>query len=365
MATVDELIVKAKPEGIDSTTEQLGRMDEQFEETSESMDEQAGIFQQLANSMTGMMGAVVAGVTVAIGGLLTQVPILGDVMSGFIAVVRAVAYQLDKRLRPSLNPVVSGLYELSNAIFEGDWEKAKGIIKDFADAIGDINIGKAIGNIIGSIKDILKDLNLLSVFKGMWNGVKQFLFKDIPKFVSNLAERIDWMGIFEAVVETLSDAGERLTTGLIELMRAVNWSRVGNIAMGMFVTFLKRSLIKQAASQLAIARLLIDLIGKGMKKLWNVAKGWGKGIIDSIVEGIKSRLPSLESLLAGVPGVDWAIDQVNDIAGETGGNRGVTMAGLGGTPQSTGGGNIFLDGQLINENQSRYGQSTVTRNGGR
>jgi len=96
----EELVVKALPEGFGETNDKLEKTDEKFEQVSSSMEESTGLLSSLANKFGGALSAIVAGVAIATAGLLSQVPILGEVVSGLTSVINAVAFQLDKRLRP-------------------------------------------------------------------------------------------------------------------------------------------------------------------------------------------------------------------------------------------------------------------------
>lgn len=128
---VEELVISAKPEGIDETTDQLEDMSGQFDETADSMDDTAGSFEDLQNRWSGAMSAMVAGLAVAVGGLLTQVPILGELGGAVGAVLEAVGFQIDQLLRDlGAGGLIDAIFQFSNAIFEAD-----GALGDFIGAI--------------------------------------------------------------------------------------------------------------------------------------------------------------------------------------------------------------------------------------
>ncbi|AFH21511.1 hypothetical protein OSG_eHP2_00190 [environmental Halophage eHP-2] len=270
----EELVVKALPEGFGETNDKLETTDEKFEEVSGSMEESTGLLSSLANKFGGALSAIVAGVAVATAGILSQVPILGEVVSGLTSVINAVAFQLDKRLRPVLGPVRDGLFELAQAIFEGNFQKAESIIKDFVDAIVNIDFGAVFASITDAVDGIL--LKIRSAFDGRTAGgiVDQILgllggfvsfaanrlagfIQDVIKALSGtetdnvLAEfLVDSLGalvdftasatnrilaflrglnygsIINTITAGLTDSSQELTSGIIDLVQSVNWSKI-------------------------------------------------------------------------------------------------------------------------------------------
>ena len=118
MTEVEELIVRAKPEGVSETTQELEGMEAQTEDSAEAMEDSADEMQGFARRFEGAMGAVIAGLAVASAGLLSQVPVIGEAMSGLFAILEAVAFQVDGVLRPALSPLSDLFFDISNAIFE-------------------------------------------------------------------------------------------------------------------------------------------------------------------------------------------------------------------------------------------------------
>ena len=118
--TVEELVVKATPEGIDETTDGLEGMQEQFDETADEMEDTTSVLGDLQERFAGAFGAITAGLAVAVGGLLSQVPVIGEVASGIGSIVDALAFRLDSVLRPALTPLANAFFSLSEAIFSAD-----------------------------------------------------------------------------------------------------------------------------------------------------------------------------------------------------------------------------------------------------
>jgi hypothetical protein len=112
-----ELAVQLRGEGIEETNSQLEGTEEQFNETSDTVDEQGQNMEGFASRWQGAMSAIMTGLAVAAGGLLAQVPVIGELMSGLVAVIEAVAFQMDQVLRPVLQPATDLFFGLADAIF--------------------------------------------------------------------------------------------------------------------------------------------------------------------------------------------------------------------------------------------------------
>ena len=117
---VQELVVRAVPEGVSDTVDGLGEMTDQVEDSTDQMDEQASSMADLSEEFAGAMNVAVAGLAVASGFLLSRVPVLGEAFDGLFAIVDAVAFQMDSVLRPALMPLNDLFFSLSDTIFNAD-----------------------------------------------------------------------------------------------------------------------------------------------------------------------------------------------------------------------------------------------------
>jgi len=115
---IEDLVVEARPEGVQETQQQMEGLQDSMEEPGGEMEETGGMMDGFANKFGGALNAAVAGLAVASAGLLSQVPVIGEAMSGLFSVVEAVAFQMDQVLRPVLGPIADGLFTISQAIFE-------------------------------------------------------------------------------------------------------------------------------------------------------------------------------------------------------------------------------------------------------
>ena len=142
---VQELVVRAVPEGVSDTVDGLGEMTDQVEDSTDQMDEQASSMADLSKEFAGGVKTAAVGLAVAAGSLLSQVPVLGEVFDGLFAIVEAVAFQMDSVLRPALSGVTDFLFDIADAIFEADG--------GFGDIIGTLaSVGGAAGILLGVLK---------------------------------------------------------------------------------------------------------------------------------------------------------------------------------------------------------------------
>lgn len=115
-----ELAVRMVADGAEETADQVNNVGEQFDETTESVEDGADEADDAAAAYVGAMQSIVTGLAVASAGLLTQVPVLGGVFEGLRSIIDAVAFQMDKVLRPILQPVADAMFQLSDAIFNAE-----------------------------------------------------------------------------------------------------------------------------------------------------------------------------------------------------------------------------------------------------
>lgn len=117
---VSELVVKVTPQGVSETSDQLDDMSESFEESSESVGESAGFLSDFSEKFKGAAGVVLAGLATVTAGLLSQVPVIDEAMSGLFSIFDALILRLDERLRPAINKVTTTLFDIADAILEAE-----------------------------------------------------------------------------------------------------------------------------------------------------------------------------------------------------------------------------------------------------
>ena len=148
-----DLAVRLRGEGIDEAEEGLDGVGDQFDETADNVGDSADDMEGFASKWQGAMGAIVAGIAVAAAGLLSQVPVVGGLMEGLVAIIEAVAFQMDQVLRPILQPVADAFFEIADAIFNAEGP-----------------LGTLIG-IVGTVIAVLAGLAIIGKIIGFFSGL--------------------------------------------------------------------------------------------------------------------------------------------------------------------------------------------------
>jgi len=384
MATsVAEVVVSAVPEGISDTTGQLEQMESTVQESTDSMQEQAGTMSDLSESFKGAMGAAVAGLAVAAGGLLSQVPVLGEAFAGLNAVVDAIAFQMDKVLRPVLTPLTNGFFKVAEAIFEADGVVGTiiGTLASVVTAIVAIGgpIALAAGKIFG--------------FAAVWGAIKTAVATAVGAIVSVIG------GIPAAI------AGLIIAIAAFAVGYLTNWKGIRDktdAIVGEIISFVTDGFTTLANGALEI---LTDFVGFAIDRFMafldfltdfgadiaTAATGIGANIVNGIIEGIKGLtgilLDVVTSVINSVIGlINSAIEVIPDRVKE---NLGLEQLDTISTSdfsapsitqqqarsrtntqpfdfigsRATSESNTYIDGRRVNDNQGRYRKDALNRRG--
>lgn len=121
MPTAEELVIAVRDEGIGDTKENLEGVEDSMEETAAQAGDSAEQLDGFAEKFQGAMGAAVAALAVAAGGLASQIPVVGELFSGLMAIMEAVGLQIDQLVRDfGVSGLTGALYDISAAILEAD-----------------------------------------------------------------------------------------------------------------------------------------------------------------------------------------------------------------------------------------------------
>lgn len=153
---VYELVVELSPEGAEQTQEALQETQDTFEETADTAGEKASVLDRFARKWRGAMTVITSALAIAAGALLSQVPIVSDLMDGLMAIVEAVALQMDQFLRPALQGVVDTMFGWAEAI--GDLEGPLGDFVGLLGTLGAVLAGAGILQHFGLLAGILTRL---------------------------------------------------------------------------------------------------------------------------------------------------------------------------------------------------------------
>ena len=116
MVTVSEVVVSLRSDGADDTQDDLEGLSDSTEEVTQNLDEQTEKLTDFAQSWSGALTAVTVGLLAATGGLLSQIPLVGQAFDGLFAILQAVALQIDQVLRPVFGFVPGLLFAIAEAI---------------------------------------------------------------------------------------------------------------------------------------------------------------------------------------------------------------------------------------------------------
>ena len=360
---VQELVVRAVPEGVSDTVDGLGEMTDQVEDSTDEMDEQASSMADLSKEFSGAMDVAVAGLAVASGFLLSRVPVLGGAFDALFAIVDAVAFQMDSVLRPVLSPLTDAFLYVADKIFqaEGAGGALIGMLGTLVTILGAVvlpaaalasKLGLAVSTkaalisagqaLIGALATVASALSLPFVAVGLLiAGLALLAWHFREGIVDAVHTAIDHLGnLAEWFTNAASDAvdwGVDLIGGWIDGITSVELQDAVDFVTGLADTF-------------------TDLVSD--------AWGWGRDLIQRLIAGIKSRAGDLRESIGGmevaagvtVDDISGTIGDIGESASEAGGDF---IGSVGG-----GRGTINLDGRSIENTQGRYRADNLHRRGG-
>jgi hypothetical protein len=341
MADVAEVVVRAVPEGVNETTDELDEMSGKVSESTDEMQEQSEGMSELAESFDGAMSAVVAGLAVATGGLLSQVPVIGESMSGLGAIIDVLALKIDGVLRPVLGRANNILFDLAGTLARTD-----GIVADFIGVISLLS-SAILGAVVAYTGWQIASLGVVAGLKATGAAILTVL---------------GYIGTFVAALVSLPVLLAAAVVGLTLLAFHFR-HEIGQAVLDGIQA------IHDFVGQVGPA---IDALATRVKTKFDAiirdAKEWGRSLIRQFIQGIKDMIPNVANVVSGIniaPGVT-----IGDVTGAAGTAADIALGGGGGGGDgfigsvASGVGDIFLDGQRVSDNQGRYSKDRLTRRGG-
>jgi len=339
MVDVAEVVVRATPEGMGDVNRELDNMEGKMQDTKENVSGTAGALGGLASKVKGAMKATVAGLAIGAAGLASQVPVVGELVSGLGAIVNALAFKLDAKLRPALSKVTDSFFNIATAISEG-------------------NYGQVRQEIAGLVKEFtgLDELTPESILRGYQNAVGDALNTVTTAFTE--FEQGLTAGDFESLFLRV---GSFLKTGFVNAFKVlkndVDWSSL----LVSLIRFIGKALVGLAG---AFDTAVIDPIVGWFRGLVGEARQFGVDLIRRFIEGIKSRAVNIAETIGGAEIAGGVT--VADIAGgasgafQTASNTGDDFIGSVGSGATK----VFLDGAEVDNQQGRFRKDSLTRRGG-
>ena len=337
MVDVQELVVRAIPEGVSDVSDQLDGMTESVEESGEEMENTADGFSDLQSKFQGAGAAFAGAIAVTAGAFMGRVPILAETTDALGAVFDSLGLKLDSLLRGGLTKVNNFLFTLSDTI-----AGVKG------------PVGNLIGAFAGIAAAIVGGVSAFASFKiaslGLIGGLKATgaALLTVGKFIGGLITTI--IGIKAAIAIALA--------AIVGFVAAylTNWRGTRdktNEIVGQIIDFVTNGFDK-----------LVSRVDKILGGLVSNAAEWGRNLIARIISGIKSKAGQLQSAVSGInltAGVT-----IGDVAGEVGGAFDSAVDAGSDFIGSVGGGRgtINLDGRDVENTQGRYRADNLHRRGG-
>ena len=337
MVTAEELTVAIRSEGVSETQDDLEGVESAMEDTADSAGTAADDLEGFSQRFQGAMSAAVAALAVAAAGLLSQVPVLGELMAGLFAIVEAVAFQMDGVLRPVLSPLTDAFFDLANAIFEAD-----GIAGDIIGVLGTI---ASIAAIVGAA--MLK----FGVSVGAVTAKFAPLIGVVKTVGSILAGLVAGITAVAAAKAILIGAAIALAAALIFNIGGAR-DKLGEILSDIFGFFV------------GLAGDLSEWAGD----LASDAFTWGRNLIDRFIDGIRAAIGRLRDFLGDLrdigANVGISVPDLGGLGGGGGGNGGgASSRPRFGAATSGGSGGQQIDGRQITESTGRYRSDPSNRRG--
>jgi archaellum component FlaC len=327
---IQELVVRATPEGMSDVNDGLNSMEQSTNEVTDSMEQTSGELSDLSRKFKGSMSAIMGGFALAAGGLLSKVPVIGESMDSLGMVLDALALSIDKELRPALSKFNDDQAETAEEVNEAD-----GIFASFKAAVD--GVGQSIQDItVSGLQKKIKDLT----------GIK------IPE---------NWLDFGWDVITMDFD-------GAIQNLKSiVNDFVTLDFEDGTFMDKLVNQVRKSKKHLTQRFNEIKSNIGSTFDSLVSDAKSWGSGLIERFVEGIKNRVPDLGTTLDNIGNGIGSV-----VPGVGGGSSGLSGSGSDSTGPSVqgfigsvGGSSpaVYLDGSRVDDNQGRFRKGSLTRRG--
>ena len=362
MVTAEELVVSITSDGTQETQDDLEGVEGAMKDTADSAGDSAEELEGFSQRFQGALSAAVAGLTVGAAGLLSQVPVIGEAMSGLFAIVEALAFQMDSVLRPVLTPIGDFFFWLSGAIFEAD-----GAMGTFIGAVSSfLSIGAVVITTVAAIG------SLLGTWASTAAGVVAILTKlgGVVLTVVSLLEPISTIILAAiAALVLLRTAWQNNWLGIQDTTNDIVGSIIDTVVGG-FTSLVSGALDALSDFGPGVRSALSDVAVRFTSWAGDLASdafNWGRNLIDRFIAGIRAAIDRLRDLLDGLRDIGATVGvSLPDTSGVGGGGGGGGSSGrprfgAGGGGASTGGQQI--DGRQISESTGRYRSDPGRRRG--
>jgi len=354
MVVAEELVVALRSEGARETKSDLDSVEASFEETSAAVEDQGAELTAFTSKFRGALTAAVAGLAIAGAGLLSQVPVIGELFDGLAAIIEAVAFQIDDVLRPVLSPISDALFDVAAAIMdaEGPMGTFIGIVATVASVLAIVaGVLLATGAAAGTLVPlILAGASTFATIGGAILGVLGTILSLPVILAAAVAAVVAFAAAYLLNWRGTRDKTDAFVGDIIAFVRD---------GFDKLLGFVSSILSPFADRVLGVFDDIADRVGDWASNIASDAVGYGRDIIMAIARGIRETLSVITSPL------DMAADALGiDVnLGGGGGGVGGTRRRGGGAPTLRGMADINLDGRSLSRNTGRYRSDVLTRRG--
>lgn len=391
MTEVSELVVAAKPEGLEETADGFEEIQDGVQETANEMQETTGQFEDLQSRWQGAMGAIVAGLAVATGGILSQVPILGEAMSALGGIAAATGFQIDRLARKlGAEGLTNSLFNAQTWIFNLEGAAADLFAATAALTTGVISLTSAIAG-LGALIPGLSAFGAVSTVFSTLAGWVTTLTTAFVGFISGSLAAAAALGAFigtlgvailevTGVLDAVRGLGETIGSGLPSWVRdgllAVSSLFIGTLGViGGFILGFVQGFLEGGLSE-GIDRAVSTSI-----EVLDVFVGAWKRTVDNIKSAIEMLIGFVGDMVNEIANqLDRLSDRIDSVSDRIPGSisGGISIGGLdigGGGGDSGGGGNdgftaqrsqtanVYMDGRNLTNNTGRYRSDRTSRRG--
>jgi hypothetical protein len=274
---VNELVVALRPVGADETTDALEQAQDSFEETADTADQSSEQLEEFAGRFTGALSVATTALTVATGGLLSTVPIIGEAFAGIGAIIQSLGLRIDEFLR-ELGVSTDFLFRWANAI-----ARAEGPMADFATALL---------TVVTFLTAIGAPLTFALAKLGLLGGV-------VSKVTGFITALVGAFSLATAAAGLLALAGAALAAAWITDFKGIRTTTMSVIDT--FVSF--------AISRFDDLVQIAKLIGERMKIIF---QGWTNAVHRFVVQGMNGIITAVEN---AVNSIIRTINRFSDVTG--------------------------------------------------
>lgn len=341
---IAELVVRATPEGIETASEQMGELDEQTEQTKDSMKETGESMGEIQQRFQGAMGAIVGGIAVSTGFLLSRVPVLQETIDALGAVFTSMGLRIDSLIRGPMTALNTILFDVSEFFAQADG--AAGALADTLSVIIP-TVGAAVAAFAAYKISALGIAGAVSALIGALKGAA-LAIGGVIAGVSALT-----VGIVAAIA----------AIGAFIVAYLTNWRNARDKTDAIVARIIEFVTTGFNTLKTRVIEAFDDIIGR--------AVDWGQSLISRFIRGIQNKLGDLRSTLSNIasgiasviPGVGGSVD----LSLGSGGGGGSGSGGLSNQDfiGSVGGSSpaVYLDGSRVDDNQGRFRKGSLTRRG--